>query len=435
MEAFRVLVRCKPSLNPVVQVSPGQVNIPEMRGLCRAHNFDFEHVFVGSTAELYIEGVQMQVRRLATGRNCTCLAYGATGSGKTYTMFGSLYHQTVSEAGVVALALKDALEMLERPTLSYLEVYNERVNDLLGREESLTLHEDARGMTVLGLTAIPVTDYETALELVKQGNSKRKQAQTKAHAHSSRSHAMLTLTSQNTKLHLLDLAGSERAQNELVRAAESGCINKSLLTLGNCITALACHKGAFVPYRDSKLTRLLKDSLGGETLTIFIACVTPTAAALDETLQTLKYAYRAQRVQVKENKEDRLQTQRRILVELQECTANRREHCKDEVPFLLRVSDSLKQQVAMLDRLLGKENCTPEKKLRQQLQQAEHLGAEKDRVIAALAREVQSLRVPLQPRSVETSPLRLRLSSLAALRRAHKEAKCLGRSQSLGGLN
>ena len=435
MEAFSVLVRCKPSPSPVVQVSPGQVSIPEMRGLCRAHSFSFEEVFVGSTAELYREGVQTQVKRLAAGRNYTCLAYGATGAGKTHTMFGSLYHQTVSEAGVVALALRDAMEVLERPTLSYLEIYNERVNDLLGQEDNLPLHEDTRGVSVPGLTALPVSSYEAALDLVRQGNCRRKQAHTKANAHSSRSHALLTLASQDAKLHLLDLAGSERAQSEAARATEGSCINKSLLTLGNCLTMLASHKAAaFVPYRDSKLTRLLKDSLGGGALTTFIACITPTAAALEETLQTLKYAQRAQHIQVKERKEDRWLAQRRLLAELQENTASRRERCKDEAPFLLRVSDSLRHQVALLDRLLGKEN-RPETRLRQQLQRTERLGEEKDRVIAALTQDVHSLRTHLQPRGVEVSPLRLRLSSLAALRRAHKEAKCLGRSQSLGGLN
>ncbi|XP_024940252.1 osmotic avoidance abnormal protein 3 isoform X2 [Cephus cinctus] len=202
--------------------------------------------------------------------------------------------------------------------LSYLEIYNERLRDLLQdssaeSEGLLQLKEDSsRGTYVAGgLREVTVKDAAECARLVEQGDRRRAAAATKMNAASSRSHAVLTLAleaiaiNENDKrgsavrrgrLHLVDLAGSERQARTGAtgdRLKEAASINLSLSALGNVISALAAGNGRHVPYRDSKLTRLLRDSLGGNARTLMIACVSPCDLDADETLSTLRYAARA----------------------------------------------------------------------------------------------------------------------------------------------
>ena len=206
--------------------------------------------------------------------------------------------------------------------LSYLEIYNEMVRDLLSskvssRAQGLLLVEDPeRGVIASDLTEYIVTSPQEVGKLLQEGNTRRTMAPTGANQFSSRSHAVLQFSlevrteSKETgrqvcfsKLCLIDLAGCERAAataNRGVRLFEGANINRSLLALGNCINILSDPEkaGRFVPYRDSKLTRLLKDALGGRTRTVMLACVSPTDSAFEETLHTLKYAERARRIKV-----------------------------------------------------------------------------------------------------------------------------------------
>lgn len=202
--------------------------------------------------------------------------------------------------------------------LSYLEIYNERLRDLLqegGMEGALQLKEDpTRGTYVAGgLREVTVKDASECAKLVEQGDRRRIAAATKMNATSSRSHAVLTISLEalamndddNNKdtggvrrgrLNLVDLAGSERQGRTGAtgdRLKEAASINLSLSALGNVISALAAGNGRHVPYRDSKLTRLLRDSLGGNARTLMIACVSPVDRDADETLSTLRYAARA----------------------------------------------------------------------------------------------------------------------------------------------
>lgn len=205
-------------------------------------------------------------------------------------------------------------------SLSYLEIYNETIRDLLvpgGSKAGLTLREDSnQAVTVAGLSSHHPKDVQEVMDMIVQGNEYRTVSPTQANATSSRSHAVLQVNiSQKDRnadinephtmatLSIIDLAGSERAsvtKNRGERLTEGANINKSLLALGSCINAL-CDKRqrAHVPYRNSKLTRLLKFSLGGNCKTVMIVCISPSSAHFDETQNTLRYANRAKNIQTK----------------------------------------------------------------------------------------------------------------------------------------
>ena len=266
-----------------------------------------------STTKFLLDGV-------VNGFNATVFAYGATGAGKTYTMLGNednpgIMPLTISELFNKINSYKDREYTVK---LWYLEIYNENIKDLMSNsEEYLDLREDPnKGVIVSGITELTATSSEHILNILKKGNKNRTTEATNANETSSRSHAILQIMvsyKEKTsgieyeikygKLSLIDLAGSERASatlNRGIRLIEGANINRSLLTLGNCINALceANEKGTkpYVPYRDSKLTRLLKDSLGGNARTVMIANVSPFAGTFDDTYNTLKYANRAKNI-------------------------------------------------------------------------------------------------------------------------------------------
>lgn len=192
--------------------------------------------------------------------------------------------------------------------ISYLEVYNEQVMNLLTKTGPLTLREDSNGVVVGGLVLKQIHNAEELFNLLIVGNKNRTQHPTDANEESSRSHAIfqvhIRMTDKKTsvrrtvKLSMIDLAGSERAQSTKcvgLRFKEGANINKSLLALGNCINKLAdgCKH---IPYRDSNLTRILKDSLGGNCQTLMIANVSPSSLTFEDTYNTLKYASRAKKI-------------------------------------------------------------------------------------------------------------------------------------------
>nr|XP_032833899.1 kinesin-like protein KIF18A [Petromyzon marinus] len=269
-----------------------------------------QEVFEGSTRSL-VEGT-------LNGFNCTVFAYGATGSGKTHTMLGAPGNPGVMFHTMVSLYrhINDVRDEKRCDVaISYLEVYNEQIRDLLIPSGPLAVHEDPqKGVTVKNLTLHQPQTAEELLQMLERGNLNRTQHPTDANATSSRSHALLQIyvkqqerlagISQSVrvaKMCLIDLAGSERATvtaNRGARFREGANINRSLLALGNCINALADpkNKNQHIPYRNSKLTRLLKDSLGGNCQTIMIAAVSPSSLSLEDTYNTLKYANRAREI-------------------------------------------------------------------------------------------------------------------------------------------
>lgn len=247
------------------------------------------------------------VQSVMQGYNCSAFVYGATGAGKTFTMLGN-----EENPGVTYLTMKELFDQIEEHSserkfdigISYLEVYNEQVMNLLTKTGPLKLREDANGVVVSGLVLKPIFEADELLELLALGNRNRTQHPTDANAESSRSHAIFQVHIRMTnkasgqkrtvKLSMIDLAGSERGSSTKCigqRFKEGASINKSLLALGNCINKLA-DGSKHIPYRDSNMTRILKDSLGGNCRTVMIANVSPSSLTFEDTYNTLKYASR-----------------------------------------------------------------------------------------------------------------------------------------------
>ncbi|KAM7068831.1 kinesin-like protein KIF18B isoform 1-T2 [Molossus nigricans] len=254
------------------------------------------------------------------GYNCSVFAYGATGAGKTHTMLGR-----EGDPGIMYLTTMELYRRLEahqeekqfEVLISYQEVYNEQIHDLLEPKGPLAIREDPdKGVVVQGLSFHQPTSAEQLLEMLTRGNHNRTQHPTDANATSSRSHAIfqifvkqqdrvpgLTQALRVAKMSLIDLAGSERASSTHAkgeRLREGANINRSLLALINVLNALADAKGrkSHVPYRDSKLTRLLKDSIGGNCRTVMIAAISPSSLTYEDTYNTLKYADRAKEIKL-----------------------------------------------------------------------------------------------------------------------------------------
>jgi kinesin family member 18/19 len=291
----------------------------------RDQTFGFDRVFDENTTQgdVYEATTRNLLDSVLDGYNATVFAYGATGCGKTHTITG-----TVHEPGVIFLTMQELFERISERTedkvtevsLSYLEIYNETIRDLLvpgGSKQCLMLREDAnQAVSVAGLSSHHPQNVEEVMDMIVRGNEYRTMSPTEANATSSRSHAVLQINvSQKDRnadvnephtmatLSIIDLAGSERAsatKNRGDRLIEGANINKSLLALGSCINALCDpRKRNHVPYRNSKLTRLLKFSLGGNCKTVMIVCVSPSSQHFDETQNTLRYANRAKNIQTK----------------------------------------------------------------------------------------------------------------------------------------
>ncbi|CAK9177037.1 unnamed protein product [Ilex paraguariensis] len=338
-----------------VTVFPGK---PQVQ--LSTHSFTFDHVYGGTgspSSAMFGECVAPLVDGLFQGYNATVLAYGQTGSGKTYTM-GTGFKDDCQTGLIpqVMNALFCKIETLKHQTefqlhVSFIEILKEEVQDLLdsisvNKSEATNGHsgkvavpgkppiqirETSDGViTLAGSTERSVKTLKEMADCLEQGSLSRATGSTNMNNQSSRSHAIFTITVEQmrklnpvspddgslnecmndeylcAKLHLVDLAGSERAKrtgSDGLRFKEGVHINKGLLALGNVISALGDEKkrkeGVHVPYRDSKLTRLLQDSLGGNSRTVMIACISPADINAEETLNTLKYANRARNIQNK----------------------------------------------------------------------------------------------------------------------------------------
>ncbi|KAI4389888.1 hypothetical protein MLD38_002059 [Melastoma candidum] len=324
-----------------------------------AHSFTFDHVY-GSTGSpssaIFEECIAPLVEGLFQGYNATVLAYGQTGSGKTYTMgtgfkdgfeTGIIPHVMDAIFSKIGTLKQQAEFQLQ---VSFIEILKEEVRDLLDPSSSnkpetpnghvtkaaipgkppVQIRESSNGViTLAGTTEVSVRSLKEMTACLEQGCLSRATGSTNMNNQSSRSHAIFTITVEQmrklnpifpgeaapetlhedylcAKLHLVDLAGSERAKrtgSDGMRFKEGVHINRGLLALGNVISALGDEKkrkeGVHVPYRDSKLTRLLQDSLGGNSRTVMIACISPADINAEESLNTLKYANRARNIQNK----------------------------------------------------------------------------------------------------------------------------------------
>ncbi|EMG50460.1 KIP3 Kinesin-like protein KIP3 [Candida maltosa Xu316] len=321
----RMLIFDPSETNPLTKMQKNAFPNSFKGSRIREHRFVFDRLFDedSSQDQVYKNTTQPLLDSILDGYNATVFAYGATGCGKTHTISG-----TPDDPGVIFLTMKELYQKIEElsdrkiidVSLSYLEIYNETIRDLLHPEtrcQSLVIREDANNkISVANLSSHRPNSVEEVMELIIHGNRNRTSSPTEANATSSRSHAVLQInvvqkdrtadTSQEhtfATLSIIDLAGSERAaatKNRGARLNEGANINKSLLALGNCINALCDpRRKNHVPYRDSKLTRLLKFSLGGNCKTVMIVCVSPSSQHYDETLNTLKYADRAKEIKTK----------------------------------------------------------------------------------------------------------------------------------------
>uniref|UniRef100_A0A034V2W6 Chromosome-associated kinesin KIF4 n=1 Tax=Bactrocera dorsalis TaxID=27457 RepID=A0A034V2W6_BACDO len=294
----------------------------------RSDTFTFNYVFDARDTQEYIYDVIVTglLDKFFSGFNATILAYGQTGSGKTHTMGTAFDGELDENAGVIPRIMRDIFERIKNLAnecdfvvkCSFMELYQEQLYDLLSdqpREQAVVeMRENRNGVIMPGLTEMLVSSAGETTDCLLRGSSGRAVAATAMNEQSSRSHAIFTITVEATKkdemrtvttskFHLVDLAGSERSKKTQAtgdRFKEGVKINQGLLALGNVISALGSGQGSgFVRYRDSKLTRLLQDSLGGNSITLMIACVSPADYNVAETLSTLRYADRARKIKNK----------------------------------------------------------------------------------------------------------------------------------------
>ncbi|CAG8473518.1 6620_t:CDS:1 [Racocetra fulgida] len=332
---IQVVVRCRARIERevaanspiVVQATPREIKVwANPQDMMPYKTFTFDKVF-GADADqsrIFDTIVVPILHEVKAGYNCTLFAYGQTSTGKTFTMEGKLdlHNGSISpDAGVIPRSLYYIFDTLEAEQadfsvkISYIELYNEELKDLLSSDSDnrhLKILDDANRKCVLhGHEEVLIKSAEDGINVLKQGSIKRQVAQTNYNKNSSRSHSVfcITLHIKETmpdgedllkvgKINLVDLAGSEnisRTGAENLRAKEAGKINKSLLTLGRCINSLNEHN-QHIPYRESKLTRLLQDSLGGHTKTCIIATISPAKLSYEETISTLDYAQRAKNI-------------------------------------------------------------------------------------------------------------------------------------------
>ncbi|CAH0594100.1 unnamed protein product [Chrysodeixis includens] len=309
-----------------IDVVVGQPQV-QIKDLAFTYNYVFpQHI---TQQEFYDTAVKGLIGKLFQGYNVTILAYGQTGSGKTYTM-GTNYSGSDGDStrlGVIPQAVADIFDFIEthedkfifKVNVSFMELYQEQCYDLLSGKERghsiIEIREDInKGVILPGITELPVTSTMETMMVLERGSSGRVTGSTAMNQASSRSHAVFTIIickesrsdknlATTSKFHLVDLAGSERIKKTKAsgeRLKEGVKINQGLLALGNVISALGDGTNrSFISYRDSKLTRLLQDSLGGNSLTLMVACVSPADYNLDETVSTLRYADRARRIRNK----------------------------------------------------------------------------------------------------------------------------------------
>lgn len=336
--------------NDSIKIQPPQLtSLDESR-----YQFTFDATYGSNStqADVFNRSIRPLVDSCLEGYNATCIAYGQTGSGKTHTILGQTDQsdhtvppeRDMSEAGVIPRALRALFRSLTEARdssteqrkfeynvkVQFLELYGEDIRDLLqadpNKAPKLSIRDGSAEQEpeVLGIKSVDVDNAEEALLCLTRGTLRRVTRATAMNAESSRSHAIMTVlveqkmiqkvkgddgnlveetASKNSKFHFVDLAGSERIKRTHAtgQGVKEGInINKGLLILGNVISALASQgkkKDAFVPYRDSKLTRLLKGSLGGNHKTLMIACVSPSGSNTEESLNTLRYANRAKNIQ------------------------------------------------------------------------------------------------------------------------------------------
>lgn len=419
-------------------------------------SYTFDNVFgPDSDQEMVFESVAAPIiDEVLEGYNCTIFAYGQTGTGKTYTMEGELDDTASVHAGIIPRSLNRLFQVLDASKVDYsvkvsfIELYNEELIDLLSGNDDrhkLRIYEDnarkgCTGVVIQPLEEFIVKNTADVISILQRGSKKRQIAATDFNEASSRSHCVFLITVHTReevngedllkvgKLYLVDLAGSEnisRSGAENKRAREAGIINQSLLTLGRVINSLV-DKSPHVPYRESKLTRLLQDSLGGKTKTCIIATVSPARSCLEETLSTLDYANRAKKIRNKPEVNQRM-TKKALIKEYSaeidrlksDLQAAREKNgvylTQERYEELLKASTGTRERLqelsqelqskselaSMLEKRLAQsreETVSAEKSLQDTLTQRDKLLLERDAALAKLQKQQQLKEVLISDR-------------------------------------
>uniref|UniRef100_A0A673L0B8 Kinesin motor domain-containing protein n=1 Tax=Sinocyclocheilus rhinocerous TaxID=307959 RepID=A0A673L0B8_9TELE len=475
-------------------VTPGEPQV--LLGKDKAFTYDFVFDLDAQQHQIYSACVHKLVEGCFEGYNATVFAYGQTGSGKTYTM-GTGFDVTMSEEeqGIIPRAVQHLFQGIQKRRLEaqsagmplpefkvsaqFLELYNEEILDLFdstrdpearGRKSNIKIHEDGSGgIYTTGVTSRLVSSEEEMLQCLKLGALSRTTASTQMNAQSSRSHAIFTIhlcqmrvcpynpkildkainkfkqpeyETLTAKFHFVDLAGSERLKRTGAtgeRAREGISINCGLLALGNVISALGdqSKKAGHVPYRDSKLTRLLQDSLGGNSRTVMIACVSPSDRDFMETLNTLKYANRARNIKNKvivnqDKTSQQISALRaeiaRLQMEIMEYKAGKRVACEDgsdgfsdlfqENSMLQKENDTLRMRVKAMQETIDHLNTRVTQLLTNGvnllLTKTGETNEEIGNLIQNYIREIEELRSKLLESEAMNESLRRSLSRLSA---------------------
>uniref|UniRef100_A0A669CRB0 Kinesin family member 21B n=1 Tax=Oreochromis niloticus TaxID=8128 RepID=A0A669CRB0_ORENI len=471
-------------------VTPGEPQV--LLGKDKAFTYDFVFDIDSEQPHIYQTCVYKLIEGCFEGYNATVFAYGQTGSGKTYTM-GTGFDVSLSpqDQGIIPRAVHQLFEGIQarrmlaqeagtqppdfKVSAQFLELYNEEILDLFdgtrdpesrGRKSTIKIHEDSSGsIYTTGVTSRLVQSEDELLQCLKLGALSRTTASTQMNAQSSRSHAIFTIhlcqmrvcqqqmngelnggvesgpiaqpeyETLMAKFHFVDLAGSERLKRTGAtgdRAREGISINCGLLALGNVISALGdqTKKGGHVPYRDSKLTRLLQDSLGGNSRTVMIACVSPSDRDFMETLNTLKYANRARNIKNKVMvNQDKTSQQisalraeiARLQMELMEYKAGKRVACEEgsegfsdlyqENTMLQRENDTLRLRVKAMQETIDHLNSRVTHLLANEVSEGnEEIGT----LIQNYIREVEELRTKLLESESMNESLRRQVGRLSS---------------------
>ena len=325
-ETVKVIIRVRPfsqkektdGHSDIVQTNEQEatVTISDPKHV-QSRAFNFDSVFSSLSTQMQVySSARPVVMSVLDGYNGTVFAYGQTGTGKSFTMEGD--RKSPDLRGIIPNAFEHIYSEIQKKVgvtylmhVSYLEIYNEEIRDLLTNEGKLEIKESpTQGIYVKDLSNKVVKSPEDIYKVIEQGSKNRSTGATAMNEHSSRSHSIFQITIEMEdngkfkagKLSLVDLAGSERQEKTKAvgdRLKEATKINLSLTTLGNVIRHLVDGKSTHVPYRDSKLTRLLQDSLGGNSKTLMIATLSPASYNFEETMSTLRYASRAKMIKNK----------------------------------------------------------------------------------------------------------------------------------------
>ena len=346
----------------MIKVEKNMIYLEDIKNQKNKNNktYIFDNIFNESCTndDIFNIAIKSMIDKVLQGYNLTTLAYGVTGTGKTYTIFGDLSNNFKDE-GIIFKACDYLFEKIDMNKnnenenynikVSYIEIYNEIVKDLINEKSpSLMIVEDSqKGVICPNIRELIIKDSVELKKIINESNKRRTMATTNQNQFSSRSHAILQMTLEkkikkkednfdliSSKFLVVDLAGSERDMERGKRREEGVNINKSLFTLRNCLNILSekSNTGKFVPYRDSKLTRILKDSLGGNILTVMLACISPCSYTYDETLSTLNYAFKAKKITKK------------IMKNIQEINVNNLQY-KEMI-------DNLKSEISQLKKII-----------------------------------------------------------------------------------